>query len=66
MSGTDALTFHHDLPFIPLHFFYVPFTSSLHFTSLHLTSLPFHFTAFFDDFPHTFTSPYSSFSYPFS
>jgi hypothetical protein len=38
MSWTDALTFHHDLPFIPLHDTYVPFTSSPQFTSLHLTS----------------------------
>jgi hypothetical protein len=41
MSWTDALTFHHVLPFIPLHDTYVPFTSSPNFTSLHFTSLPY-------------------------
>jgi hypothetical protein len=35
MSWTDPLTFHHDLDFIPLHYTYVPFTSSPQFTSLH-------------------------------
>jgi hypothetical protein len=40
MSRTDAGTFHHELPFIPLHHTYAPFTSSPQFTS-------FHFTAFF-------------------
>jgi hypothetical protein len=43
MSCSDALTFHHDLPFIPLHYTYVTFTSSPQFTSLHFTSL--HFTS---------------------
>jgi hypothetical protein len=42
MSWTDAPTFHHDLPFIPLHYTYVPFTSSPQLTSLHFT--PLHFT----------------------
>jgi hypothetical protein len=51
MSWTYPLTFHYDLPFIPLHYTYASFTSSpqctsLHFTSLHFTSL--HFTAFLD------------------
>jgi hypothetical protein len=32
MSWTDALTFHHDLPIIPLHYTYVPFISSPQFT----------------------------------
>jgi hypothetical protein len=41
MSWTDASTFHHDLPFIPLHYTYVPFTSSPQFTSLHFPSLHF-------------------------
>jgi hypothetical protein len=72
MSWTDVLTFYHDLLFIPIHYTYVPFTSSpqftsfhLHFTSLHFTSLhstPLHFTAILDDFPHTFTSLYLSLS----
>jgi hypothetical protein len=35
MSWSDALIFHHDLPFIPLHYTFVPFTSSPKFTSLH-------------------------------
>jgi hypothetical protein len=35
MSWTDALTFHHDLPFIPFHRTYAPFTSSPQFISLH-------------------------------
>jgi hypothetical protein len=44
MSWTDAPTFHYDLPFIPLHHTYAPFTSSpkftsLPFSSLHVTSL---------------------------
>jgi hypothetical protein len=43
MSWIDALTFHNDLPFIPLHYTYVPFTSSPQFTSPNLTSL--HFTS---------------------
>jgi hypothetical protein len=58
LSRTDALTFYHNLRFIPLHYTYEPFTSSpqfislpfpsipftsLHFTSLHFTSL--HFTS---------------------
>jgi hypothetical protein len=47
----DAAIFHHDLPFIPHHYTYAPFTSSPQFTS-------FHFIAFLDDFPHTFASPY--------
>jgi hypothetical protein len=38
MSCYDAPTFHHDLPFIPLHYTYVPFTSSSQFTSLHFWS----------------------------
>jgi hypothetical protein len=48
MLWSDALTFHHDLPFIPLHYIYAPFTSSSQFTSLYLTSLyctSFHFTS---------------------
>jgi hypothetical protein len=46
MSWTDALAYHHDLPFIPLHCTYISFTSSPQFTSLD-------FTAFLDDFPPT-------------
>jgi hypothetical protein len=52
MSWTDALIFHHDLPFIPLLYTYAPFTSSPQFTSLHFTSLhcaSLHFI--FDDSP---------------
>jgi hypothetical protein len=60
MSCSDASAFHHELPFTPLHYIYVPFTSSPHFTSLHST--PLHFAAFSDDFSHTFTSPYLSLS----
>jgi hypothetical protein len=47
-AWTDALTFHRDLPFIPLHCTYVTFTSPPRLTSLHLTSLHFttlHFTS---------------------
>jgi hypothetical protein len=43
MSWTDAPTFHHDLPCIPRHNTYTPFTSSPQFTSLHSPSL--HFTS---------------------
>jgi hypothetical protein len=42
MSWTDAPTFHHDLPFIPLHHTYdpsYPRHNLLPFTSLSLTSL---------------------------
>jgi hypothetical protein len=44
MSWTDAPTFHHDLPFVPPHYTYAPFTSvpqfiSIHFDSIHFTSL---------------------------
>jgi hypothetical protein len=39
MSRTDALTFHHDLPFIPLHIL-----ATLHFISLYFTLL--HFALF--------------------
>jgi hypothetical protein len=39
MSWTDALTLHHDHPFIPPHRTYAPFTSSPQITSLHFTSL---------------------------
>jgi hypothetical protein len=53
MSFTDAVTLHHDHPFIPPHRTYAPFTSSPQITSLH-------FTAYLDNFPHTFTSPYLS------
>jgi hypothetical protein len=38
MSWTDAPTFQHDLPFIPLPYTYVPFTSLQQFTSLHFTA----------------------------
>jgi hypothetical protein len=41
MSWTDALTFHHDHPFIPLHYTDTHFTSSPQITSLHFTSLHF-------------------------
>jgi hypothetical protein len=58
MLWTDALTFHHDLPFIPLHYTCVPFTASTQLTSLHLTSLH----CIFYDFPHTFTSRFLSLS----
>jgi hypothetical protein len=47
-------TFHHDLPFIPLHYTYVPLISSPQFASLHFSSLPFtslHLIVFLDDFP---------------
>jgi hypothetical protein len=37
MSWTEALIFHHDLPFIPLHYTSLPFTYSPQFTSRHLT-----------------------------
>jgi hypothetical protein len=55
MSLNDALTLHHDLPFLPPHRTYAPVTSSPQITSLH-------FAAFLDDFPPTFTSPSLSFS----
>jgi hypothetical protein len=54
MSSSDAPTFHHDLPFIPLHYTYVPFTSSPQFTTLthpsrpHHNSLHFSFTSYFE------------------
>jgi hypothetical protein len=35
MSCSDAPTFQNDLPFIPLPYIYVPFTSSPQFPSLH-------------------------------
>jgi hypothetical protein len=50
MSWTDAHTFHHDLPFIPLHYTYAPFTSSPQFTSIPFPSL--HFTSFLMIPPH--------------
>lgn len=60
MSWTDALTFHHDLPF----------TSSPQFTPRHLSSphlawlsLPFTSLHFFYGFPHTFTSKQSLFNF---
>jgi hypothetical protein len=46
----DEPTFHHDLPFIRLHYTYAPFTSSSQFTSLTFTSL--HFIAFLMIPPH--------------
>jgi hypothetical protein len=42
LFGTVALEFHHNLPFIPLHYSYIDVTSSPQLTSLYLTL--FHFT----------------------
>jgi hypothetical protein len=47
MSWTDALTFHRDFPFIPLHYSYTPFTSSPQFTSLPLPFTSLYFTSLY-------------------
>jgi hypothetical protein len=63
-AWTDALAFHRDLPFSPLHYTYVTFTSPPRLTSLHLTSLHFTSLHFFDDFHPTFTSLHLTYHSP--